>query len=95
LLKLKEIVLLPKDILKLPPLFKKLLKEVSTENLFKNLLPDKSMPLLLVLSMKDMLMMISMPLLMSKLPKLLLFITTTSVMNMLSIKLMIKLKSQE
>jgi hypothetical protein len=95
LLKLKEIALLLKDIPKLPLLFKKLLKEVSMENLFKNLLLDKLMPPLLELSMKVMLMMISMHLLMLKLPKLLLFTIIISVMNMLSIKLMIKLKSQE
>jgi len=64
------------------------------ENLFKNLLQDKLMPLLLELLMKDIMVMIYTILLMLKLLKLLLFTTTISVMNINLIKMMIQIKSQ-
>lgn len=77
----------------LPPLLNKPSKETGTMNSFKNLKEDKSMLLLLLDSTMDMLMMDISPLLMSKSPKLLMFITKISVKNTKSIKMMMPLKS--
>jgi len=72
----------------------KLSKEIGITNLLWNLLPDKLIPLLLLDSIMDMLMMIISILLMLELLRLLLFITTISVPNTKLIKMMMPLKSQ-
>lgn len=64
------------------------------ENLFKNQPKDKLMLQLLVLSMKDMLVINFTLLLMPELPKLLLYIITIFVMNMILIELMTRLEFQ-
>lgn len=82
------------DICQLLKMLKELFKETGIMNSLWNLLLDKLMPLLLLDSTMDMLMMISLVLLILKLLKLLLYITTISVANTKLIKMMMLLKSQ-
>merc|ERR1719253_286108 len=69
--------------------------ETGTKNLSKNLKEDKSIPLSLLDSIMDMLMMDSLPPLMQELLKPSLCITITSVENIKSIKLTTLLRSPE
>jgi len=88
-------MILLKDTLKLPPPLKKPLNQAGMEISSKNHKTDKLMLPLLLDSTMDMLMMDTLPPLMLKSPRLLPFITITSVENIKSINKMTKKKFPE